>query len=502
MNNENIEDGKKLVRGLSLVDATTIVVGSMIGSGIFIVSAESSRLVGSPGWLIVAWVLAGVMTLCGALCLGEVAAMMPKAGGPYVFLREAYSPGVGFLFGWSQFLVVQTGTIAAVAVAFANFTGVLVPQISGTRYLIEPVIIGSYAFSLSTQQVTAIAMILLLTVINTRGLKLGKIIQNTFTFTKAAALFGLVVVGLLVGWNASGAAFTADWWNPSANGWRLETAQPAAVSAGALAFLLVLGRAMTGPLFSQSAWNNVTFTAGEVENPQRNLPRALLIGCVIVVTLYILANVAYVVTLPLAGIQNAPQNRVGTALMEHIFGPGGAVAMSVAIMISTFGCNNGLILAGARVYYAMAKDKLFFGGLAATNRFHVPATALIAQGIWAAILVLPRTVTTNAETGAPVFGNVYTQLLEYIVSVELVFGALAVLAVVVLRYRKPDAERPYKAWGYPVAPFVFVVLSALLVANLAYLAAATSGIGYLIVLTGIPVYFLWRKRGDVTPDAD
>jgi len=427
---------------------------------------------------------------------------MPKAGGPYVFLREAYSPGVGFLFGWSQFLVVQTGTIAAVAVAFANFTGVSVPQISGTRYLIEPVIIGSYAFSLSTQQVTAIAMILLLTVINTRGLKLGKIIQNTFTFTKAAALFGLVVVGLFVGWNASGAAFTADWWNPSANGWSLETAQPAAVSAGALAFLPVLGRAMPGPLFSQSAWNNVTFTAGEVENPQRNLPRALLIGCVIVVTLYILANLAYVVTLPLAGIQNAPQNRVGTALMEHIFGPGGAVAMSVAIMISTFGCNNGLILAGARVYYAMAKDKLFFGGLAATNRFHVPATALIAQGIWAAILVLPRTVTTNAETGAPVFGNVYTQLLEYIVSVELVFGALAVLAVVVLRYRKPDAERPYRAWGYPVAPFVFVVLSALLVANLAYLAAATSGIGYLIVLTGIPVYFLWRKRGDVTSDAD
>ncbi len=494
MTNDGTEDGKKLVRGLSLVDATTIVVGSMIGSGIFIVSAESSRLVGSPGWLLVAWILAGVMTLCGALCLGEVAAMMPRAGGPYVFLSEAYSPGVGFLFGWSQFLVVQTGTIAAVAVAFANFSGVLVPQIAGTNFLIQPVIVGSYAFSLSTQQLTAIAVILLLTAINTRGLKLGKLIQNTFTFTKAAALFALVVVGLFVGWNAGSAAFTSDWWHPTANGWSLDAAQPSAISAGGLAFLLVLGRAMTGPLFAQSAWNNVTFTAGEVENPQRNLPRALLIGCVIVVALYILANLAYVVTLPLSGIQNAPQNRVGTALMEHIIGDGGAIAMAVAIMISTFGCNNGLILAGARVYYAMARDRLFFAPLAKTNRFHVPATAIVAQGIWASILVLPRTVTFNAESGAPVFGNVYTQLLEYIVSVELVFGALSVLAVVVLRYRKPDAERPYRAWGYPVVPFIFVALSFLLIINLAFLAGATSGIGYLIALTGIPVYLVWRNR--------
>ncbi len=494
MQDENADDGKKLVRGLSLIDATTIVVGSMIGSGIFLVSAESSRLVGSPGWLLVAWILAGVMTLCGALCLGEVAAMMPKAGGPYVFLSEAYSPGVGFLFGWSQFLVVQTGTIAAVAVAFANFSGVIFPQIASTNYIVQPFILGNYAFSLSTQQLTGIVIILLLTAVNTRGLKLGKLIQNTFTFTKAAALFALVVIGLFVGWNAGGAAFTSDWWHPAANGWTIEAAQPAAISAGSLAFLLVLGRAMTGPLFSQSAWNNVTFTAGEVENPQRNLPRALFIGCMIVVTLYILANLAYVVTLPLAGIQTATQNRVGTALMENIFGPGGAIAMAVAIMISTFGCNNGLILAGARVYYAMARDGLFFSRLATTNRFHVPATALVAQGIWASILVLPRTVTVNATTGAAEFGNVYTQLLEYIVSVELVFGALAVLAVVVLRYRKPDADRPYRAWGYPVVPFIFVVLSVLLILNLAYLAGATSGIGYLIAFTGIPVYFIWRKK--------
>jgi APA family basic amino acid/polyamine antiporter len=491
---DKTQTDQKLVRGLGFLDATTIVIGSMIGSGIFITSAESARLVGSPGWLIMAWGLAGVMTICGALCLAEVAAMMPRAGGPYVFLSEAYSPAVGFLFGWAQFLVVQTGTIAAVAVAFANFSGVLFPGISGTRYIISPVVVGNYAFSLSTQQLLAIAVIALLTFINMRGLKLGKFIQNTFTFTKTAALFALVVLGLLVGWNAGGAAFTSDWWNPAVNGWNLETVQPAAIGAGALAFWMVLGRAMTGPLFSQSAWNNVTFTAGEVENPGRNLPRALLIGCLIVVALYITANIAYVVTLPLSEIQNAPQNRVGTAMMEHIFGPAGAVAMAIAIMISTFGCNNGLILAGARVYYAMAKDRLFFSGLAKTNRFHVPAVALIAQGIWAAVLVLPRTVTYNPQSSAPVFGNVYTQLLEYIVSVELVFGALSVLAVIVLRYRKPDAERPYRAWAYPVVPVIFLVLSLLLVVNLAFLAPTTSGIGYLIVLTGIPIYFIWRGR--------
>jgi len=485
---------KQLVRGLSLVDATTIVVGSMIGSGIFIVSAESSRLVGSPGWLLVAWILAGVMTICGALCLGEVAAMMPRAGGPYVFLSEAYSPGVGFLFGWAQFLVVQTGTIAAVAVAFANFSGVIFPPISGTSYLIPPVVFGNYAFSLSTQQLVAILLIALLTFVNTRGLKLGKLVQNTFTFTKAAALFGLVVLGLFVGWNSNAAAFTSDWWNPTVNGWSLEAVQPAAMTAGVLGFWLVLGRSMTGPLFSQSAWNNVTFTAGEVEDPQKNLPRALFIGCVLVVSLYVLANLAYVVTLPLNEIQTAANNRVGTALMQHIFGPPGAIVMAIAIMISTFGCNNGLILAGSRVYFAMAKDRLFFRPLATTNKVHVPAVALIAQGIWASILVLPRTVTYNVGSAEPVFGNVYTQLLEYIVSVELVFGALAVFAVVVLRYRRPEIPRPYKAWGYPIAPLIFTVLSLLLVINLAYLAFATSGIGYLIVLTGIPVYFLWRNR--------
>lgn len=501
MNKE--ENEKKLVRGLGLTDATTIVIGSMIGSGIFITSAESARLVGSPGWLIMAWVLAGVMTICGALCLAEVAAMMPRAGGPYVFLGEAYSPAIGFLFGWAQFLVVQTGTIAAVAVAFANFSGVLFPAISGTNYIVGPVIAGDYAFSLSTQQLIAIAVIALLTFINMRGLKMGKVIQNTFTFTKTAALFALVVLGIFIGWNSGGALFSSDVWNPVANGWNLEAVQPAAAGFGALAFWMVLGRAMTGPLFSQSAWNNVTFTAGEVEEPGRNLPRALLIGCLIVVALYVTANIAYTVTLSLPQIQNAPQNRVGTAMMEHILGPAGAVAMAVAIMISTFGCNNGLIMAGARVYYAMAKDRLFFSGLARTNRFHVPATALIAQGMWAAVLVLPRTVSYLPQAPTtPVFGNVYTQILEYVVSVELVFGALSVLAVIFLRKRRPGMERPYRAWGYPIVPVIFVVLSVLLVINLAFLAPKTSGIGYLIVLLGVPVYFFWRARRPSVPQEE
>ncbi len=494
MSGETVGKVKKLVRELSLLDATMIVVGSMIGSGIFLTSAESARLVGAPGWLLLAWILAGVMTITGALCVAELAAMMPRAGGPYVFFREAYSPLVGFLFGWSQFFIIQTGTIAAVAVAFANFAGVLMPGISGSNYIVPPIVLGNYAVSLSTQQFVAVVSILLLTFVNTRGLDFGKWIQNTFTFTKTAALLALVVLGIFVGWNADGAAFSSDWWNSAANGWSVQTAQPQAEAAGSLAILLILGRAMTGPLFSQSAWDNVTFTAGEVENPAQNLPRALLVGCLVVVTLYILANVAYVVTLPLGAIQNAPQNRVATVLMEQILGSSGTIIMAIAIMISTFGCNNGLILAGARVYYAMARDRLFFAPLAKTNRHHVPAMALVAQGIWASLLVLPRTVTYNAADATPLFGNVYTQLLEYVVSVHLVFNLLSVLAVIVLRRRAPQLERPYRAWGYPIIPVIFLILATLLIVNLAFLAPTTSGIGYLLALTGIPVYFIWKRR--------
>ena len=488
----------KLVRGLGLMDASMIVVGSMIGSGIFITSAESSRLVGSPGWLLVAWALGGVLTITGALCCAELAAMWPRAGGQYVFLREAYGPSIGFLFGWSLFLIIQTGTIAAVAVAFANFTGVLTDSVSADRYLIAPRGFGGYAISLSTQQLLAVVMILFLTLTNTRGLKTGKRIQNTFTFTKTAALLGLIIVGLTLGWNHNSAAYTSDWWNSLANGWKPAASQLGfeANSSGLLrlALVMLLGRAMVGPLFAQSAWNNVTFTGGEVREPGRNLPRALLIGCSLVVVLYLLANLAYIVTLPLAGIQNAPQNRVATATMQAIFGPRGTLIMAVAIMISTFGCNNSLILAGARVYYAMARDNLFFKRVGLLNRLHVPAVALVIQGIWAAFLTLPRTVTTNPQTGAVTYGNVYTQLLEYIISADLIFYALMVGAVIVMRRKAPQIARPYRTPGYPLVPLIYIVLALLIVLDLAYLAPSTSGIGYLLVLTGIPVYFLWRKR--------
>ena len=487
----------KLVRGLTLVDGTMIVIGSMIGSGIFITSAESSRLIGSPGWLLVAWALAGVMTITGALCCAELAAMMPRAGGPYVFLRQAYSPGTGFLFGWSLFLVVQTGTIAAVAVAFANFTGVVIPGIAANNFIVEPhrlpSFLSGYAISLSTSQLVGIAMIVLLTITNMRGLKTGKLIQNTFTFTKTAALIGLIIVGLLLGWNHASAAYTSSWWSPWANAWNPQEAQPGLALAGGIALAIILGRAMTGPLFAQSAWNNVTFTAGEVENPGRNLPLSLLIGCGVVVGLYLLANLAYVVTLPLVGIQKADQGRVASATMQAIFGPKGAVIMAVAIMISTFGCNNGLILAGARVYYAMARDGLFFKAVAKLNRQHVPAIALIAQGVWSCFLTLPRTVTTDPRTGATAYGNVYTQLLEYLIPADLIFYALMVGAVIIMRRKAAELPRPYRTWGYPVVPVVYIALAVAVILDLAYLAPATAGIGSLLVLTGIPAYLIWRK---------
>lgn len=503
------ESSAKLVRGLSLLDATMIVVGSMIGSGIFIVSAESSRLVGSPGWLIMAWALAGVLTITGALCCAELAAMWPHAGGQYVFLREAYGPSIGFLFGWGLFLIIQTGTIAAVAVAFANFTGVLTDRISGDSYLIAPVVVlkpftinqltfNGYAVSLSSQQLLAIVMILFLTFVNTRGLQTGKIIQNTFTFTKTAALLGLILIGLILGWNSGSAAHMASWWAPWENGWKPSASQvwfePAGDGLLMLALVMMLGRAMVGPLFAQSAWNNVTFTAGEIRDPGKNLPRALLLGCGLVVTLYLLANLAYVVTLPLAGIQNAPQNRVATAVMQAVLGPSGTVIMALAIMISTFGCNNGLILAGARVYYAMARDGLFFKRVDSLNEYHVPAVALIAQGVWASLLVLPRTVTVNQQTGAYTFGNVYTQLLEYIVSADLVLYVLMVAAVIVMRRKAPEIERPYRTFGYPIVPLIYIVIAGLFIIDLAILAPSTSGIGYLLVATGIPIYFIWSRR--------
>src|SRR2546429_3503909 len=484
-----------LLRALGPIDATMIVVGSMIGSGIFITSAESSRLIGAPGWLLMAWTIAGVMTMTGALCCSELATMMPRAGGVYVFLRAAYGPAVGFLCGWTLFLVVQTGTIAAVAIAFARFLGVFAPSIAGDHYLIAPIVLlPGYAISLSTEQLVAIFLIALLTFSNTRGLRVGKIVQNSFTFTKTAALIGAIIIGLVVGWKANCAALASHWWDASANGWSAQAAQPGFAIIGGLAVALLFGKAMVGPLFAQTAWTNVTFIGSEVREPGRNLSRALLYGCGIVVVLYVLANVAYIASLPLTEIRNAPQNRVAVAMMHAIFGTPGVLAMAAAIMISTFGCNNGLILAGARVYYAMARDNLFFHKAGTTNRFHVPAFALVVQAIWTAFLTLPRTVMTNAQTGTATFGNVYTQLLEYIVSADLIFYVLLVAAVIVLRKKSPAAERPYRTWGYPIVPILSVALAVVLIFDVAYLAPSTSGIGILIVLTGVPVYFLWRQQ--------
>ena len=493
-NIDNQRDGSSLVRALGPVDATMIVIGSMIGSGVFIVSAESSRLIGAPGWLLLAWVLAGLLTITGALCCSELATMMPRAGGVYVFLREAYGSSIGFLYGWTLFLVIQTGTIAAVAIAFARFLGVFVAAVSPDNYLLAPISLGKYAISLSMEQLVAIALIALLTWTNTRGLEIGKIVQNTFTFAKTAALAAVVVIGLSLGWKANSAALSSAWWNSWANGWNPQVAQPGFRVAGGFALALLFGRSMVGPLFAQTAWTNVTFIGSEVRDPGKNLVRALVGGCGVVVVLYLLANAAYLAVLPFPEIQHAPQNRVAVAMMNALFGQPGAMCMAAAIMISTFGCNNGLILAGARVYYAMARDRLFFQKIATINRFRVPAAALVAQGIWTACLVLPRTVTANAATHQMNYGNVYNQLLEYIVSADLLFYLLMVVAVILLRRTNPDAERPYRTWGYPIVPTVSIVLSGLLVVDLAWLAPATSGIGILIVLSGVPVYFLWRLR--------
>ncbi|PYL27968.1 MAG: amino acid transporter [Verrucomicrobia bacterium] len=490
---DNQREKTSLVRALGPLDATMIVIGSMIGSGIFIVSAESSRISGAPGWLLLAWAVAGLLTITGALCCSELATMMPRAGGVYVFLREAYGTPIGFLYGWTLFLVIQTGTIAAVAIAFAKFLGVFVTAVSPDNYLISPISFGGYAISLSMEQLVAIALIALLTWTNTRGLEIGKIVQNTFTFAKTAALAAVVVIGLSLGWHATSAARSAAWWHSWANGWSPQIAQPGFTFVGGFALALLFGRSMVGPLFAQTAWTNVTFVGSEVRDPGKNLVRALVVGCGVVVTLYLLANLAYLAVLPFPEIQHAPQNRVAVAMLNAVFGHVGAMCMAAAIMVSTFGCDNGLILSGARVYYAMARDRLFFQKVATTNRFHVPAAALVAQAIWTAFLTLPRTVTINAATHEVTYGNVYNQLLEYIISADLLFYVLMVAAVMLLRRKRPDAERPYRTWGYPIVPVISILLAGLLTVDLACLAPTTSGIGMLIVLTGVPAYFFWHK---------
>ena len=482
-------------RELGLFDSTMVVAGSMIGSGIYIVSAAMARELGSPGWLLVAWVITGVLTITAALSYGELAAMMPHAGGQYVYLRTAYSPLWGFLYGWTLFTVIQTGTIAAVAVAFARFSGILVPWIAEDNYLVPPVHLSTgYAVSLSTAQLVGILLIALLTWTNTRGLKYGKVIQNVFTTTKTGALVVLIAAGILIGRNA--AAVTAnfgDLWSPRG----FEPIAPGVSVVSAFGIFVALCVAQTGSLFSADAWNNITFTAGEVKNPRRDIPLSLAFGTMLVISLYLLANVAYLMTLPLDAVQHAPADRVATATVNAIAPGLGATVMAVAILISTFGCNNGLILAGARAYYAMACDGLFFRRAGTLNEARVPAWGLLLQCVWAIVLVVPRTF--DPTTGQ--YGNLYGNLLDYIISAALLFYVLTIAAVFRLRKTMPDVPRPYRTFGYPIVPALYIVAAAVIMVVLLIYRPATTWPGFVIVLLGIPVFALLRGRARERPSS-
>ena len=473
-------------------------MGSMIGSGIFIVSAEIAREVNSPALLIGAWLVTGFMTIVGALSYGELAAMMPKAGGQYVYLRESLGSLWGFLYGWTLFLVIQTGTIAAVGVAFGKFMGHFFPEaISANKWIIGPFHVGTWQpfgislggmdMGLNTQNLCGIAIVVLLTVLNIFGLKLGAAVQNTFTIAKVSALAALVLAGIFVGRNAQ--AIAANF----GNFWRLDWAHSASgTSAGPLVGVLtILAVAQVGSLFSADAWNNVTFTAGEVKNPKRNLPLALAVGTGVVILLYVAANFIYLMHLPFdgdpngadvvaRGIKHATSDRVGTAALQQMLGGPGAGLMAIAILISTFGCCNGLILSGARVYYAMARDGLFFKSTGAVHpRYLTPKNALIVQGIWTCLLCLSGT---------------YNDLLNYVIFAVLVFYILTIAGLFVLRRTQPQAERPYRAIGYPILPAIYSVMALFIDIVLLRYKPQYTWPGLIIVLLGIPVYLIWSRR--------
>lgn len=459
---------------LSLVDATMIVAGSMIGSGIFIVSAEVARSVGSAGWMMAMWVLAGVVTLIAALSYGELSGMFPKAGGQYVYLREAYNPFIAFLFGWTQFGVIQTGTIAAVAMAFAKYLGYLEPALGEKNVLWS---LGS--FSVNMAQLVAIASIVLLTYINTRGVKNGKIIQTVFTFTKLFSLFGLIVFGLILG--AKAEIWNANWenaWNNASLS--LVDGQVVTTALTSMAFMGAIAVSMKGTLFSSDAWNNVTFIAGEIKNPQKNIGRALFLGTFIVTIIYVSANLMYLAVLPFNEIAFAEQDRVGVAAAENIFGAGiGAYTIAIMIIISTFGCNNGLILSGARIYYTMAKDGLFFRKAGELNRFDVPGYGLWIQVIWASLLCL---------------SGKYGDLLAMVIFGVLVFYVITILGIFILRKTRPDVPRSYKAFGYPVLPAIYMLVALSLAILLLIYEPRYAIPGLGIILLGIPLYFFAKKE--------
>jgi APA family basic amino acid/polyamine antiporter len=470
-------------RELGLLDSTMIVAGSMIGSGIFLVSSDIARQVGSPGIILLIWLITGVITLIAALSYGELAGMMPQAGGQYVYLKEAYNPMIGFLFGWTVFTVIQTGIIAAVAIAFAKYTAEIIPFFDQKNILFS---LGG--FSLNHTQLLAIVMICFLTFINLQGVKSAKLVQTIFTIAKLLALLGLIIAGIYVGLNSEAFFSNLDnFWAP----YQTKVNEDGTISTELLGGVLLfgaMGAAMVGSLFSSDTWNNITYIAGEVKNPEKNIPLSLLFGTLIVTILYILANVAYLMLLPVSGspdgatvlergIMFASQDRVGTAAASVIFGSAAAAIMALLIMVSTFGCNNGLILSGARLYYAMAQDGVFFKRAATLNKKDVPGFALILQAFWAALLCLSGT---------------YGQLLDYSVFSALLFYIVTIAGIFILRIKRPDWKRPYKAFGYPFLPALYILLASAICIDLLIYKPDTCGWGLGIVVLGIPVYYVWK----------
>jgi APA family basic amino acid/polyamine antiporter len=494
---------QQMVKGIGLTSATTLVMGSMIGSGVFIVAADIARLTDSPALLIGAWVVTGFMTIVAALSYGELAAMFPRAGGQYVFLRESLGPLWGFLYGWTFFLVIQCGTIAAVGVAFGKFLGVFFPSISSANWIVHlwkappihvgPMVLGNMDVGLNTQNLVGIITIVALSLINIFGVRTGAMVQNIFTFAKTASLLGLVLLGLAIGRNAEALAanFSGHFWQNA--GW--SSVHPVEVGVGGpiamVGLLTILAVAQVGSLFSADSWHSVTMAAGEVKNPERNLPLSLALGSSVVILLYIAANFVYLLVLPLPGdahaaavighgIQYAVEDRVATAVMQVMFGASGASLMAVAILVSTFGCNNGLILSGARVYYAMAKDGLFFRPVARLHpSYKTPHVSLLVQMVWCSVLCLSGT---------------YGQLLDYIVFAVLLFYILTIVGLFVLRRTRPDAPRPYRAVGYPLLPAMYVLMAVFIDIVLLRYKPQYTWPGLIIVLLGIPVYFLRSRR--------
>lgn len=467
---EQPQPEQEFKRELKLLDGIMLVIGSMIGSGIFIVSAAMTLQVGSSGWLILAWVLSGIITVIAAVSYGELSGMFPKAGGQYVYLKEAYNKLIAFLYGWSFFAVIQTGTIAAVGVAFAKFTAYIYPPFSDQNILWE---IGS--FKLNAAQLVSIGTIILLTYFNSKGVKNGKRLQTFFTFIKIASLIGLIVLGFVL-------AAKADVWNANwENAWSAQTYDTTTQSwlpIGGTVLLSALAASMVGSLFSSDAWNGVTFISGEIQYPKRNVGLSLFLGTFIVTIIYILANLMYLAVMPLEAMAFAPSERVAVAASEFIFGETGTYIIAIMIMISTFACNNGLIMAGARVYYAMAKDRLFFRKAEKLNGYNVPGWGLWIQCIWASVLCL---------TGK------YGDLLDYVMIIVIIFYILTIAGIFILRKKMPNAERPYKAFGYPILPAIYIVLASLICMALLIDKTSTCGWGVLIMLTGIPIYYLSKK---------